>query len=148
MRAAPWSRVLVALGFFALTAQAAPPVTQESGTRVTVKLAETSGPLPDPEKLVESLNAVGGEHEVRVRRMKSPGQEELTVDLWGNTVPQADIPKTLRDTFPVLASADIQVSTLDAKDRPKPEGECGLEKELRGGEKGTVKKVVKIIRKE
>jgi hypothetical protein len=147
MRAAPWSRVLVALSFFALTARADPPVTHESGTRVTVKLAETSGQLPDPEKLVESLNTVGGEHQVRVQRRKSPGQEELTVDLWGNTVPPADIPQTLRDTFPELASADIQVSTLDAKDRPKPEVDCSLEKELHG-EKGTVKKVVRIIKKE
>lgn len=148
MRAAPWSRVLVALSFFALAAQAEPPVTHESGTRVTVKLAAAGGEMPDPEKLVESLNAVGGEHEVRVKRRKSPGQEELTVDLWGNTVPQADIPKTLRENFPVLASADIQVSTLDAKDRPKPEGDCGLEKELHGEKGTTVKRVVKIIKKE
>ena len=96
---------------------------------------------------MESLEAVGGEHQVRVQRRQSPGQQELTLDLWGNTVPQADIPKTLRDTFPVLASADIQVSTLDEKDRPKLERDCALEKELRGEKGATVKKVVKIIKK-
>lgn len=146
MRANMWSRVLVVLSFFSLTVQAAPPSTQETGTRVTVRLAEASGELPDPEKLVESLMAGGGgERQVRVIRQKSPGQQELTLDLWGDTVPQADIPKTLQDAFPVLASADIQVTTLDAKDRPKLDGE--LRRELRG-EKGTVKKMVKIIKKE
>jgi hypothetical protein len=84
---------------------------------------------------------------VRVKRRKSPEQEELTMELWGNTVPQADIPKTLREAFPVLAGADIQVSTLDAKERPKPQGEGQLEKELHGEDGATVKKVVKIIKK-
>jgi len=145
MRSNPWSRILVALGFFSLAAQAFTPPGQETGTRVTVRLAEASGELPDPEKVVESLEAVGGEHQVRVQRRKSSGQQELTMDLWGNFVPQADIPQTLRDTFPVLASADIQVSTVDAKERPKFEGAGRLELH---GEKGTtVKKVVKIIRK-
>jgi len=144
MRAMMWSRVLVVLSFLSLSAQASPPA--EPGTRVTVKLAETSGQLPDPEKVVESLESVGGEHQVRVQRRQVDGQQELTVDLWGGTVPPADIPQTLRDTFPVLASADIQVTTLDPKDRPKLDGL----RELREphGEKGTVKKVVKIIKKE
>jgi hypothetical protein len=139
-----WSRVLVALSFFSLAAQASPP-PQEPGTRVTVQLAKTSGELPEPEKMVESLMAVGGgERQVRVIRRNVTDQALLTLDLWGSTVPQADIPKTLRDAFPVLASADIQVSTLDPQDRPK-RGE--IEREL-PGEKGTVKKVVKLIKKE
>jgi hypothetical protein len=122
MRANMWSRVLVALSFFSLTVHAAPPVTHEPGTRVTLRLAEANGQFPEPEKMVESLVAVGGEHEIRVMRRHASGQQELTLDLWGNTVPQADIPKTLRDAFPVLASADIQVSTLDPKDRPEARG--------------------------
>ncbi|MFL5347126.1 MAG: hypothetical protein ACJ8AT_20265 [Hyalangium sp.] len=147
MRANMWSRVLVVLSFFSLSAQAAPPATHESGTRVTVKLAEASGQLPDPEKLVESLASVGGEHQVQVKRRQTAGQQELTVDLWGGTVPPADIPQTLREAFPVLASADIQVTSLDAKDRPKFEGMGELEQDAHG-EHGVVKKVVKIIRKE
>jgi hypothetical protein len=147
MRAKMWSRILVALSFFSLSVQASPPATQEPGTKVSIRLATASGQLPDAEKLVESLEAVGGEHQVRVMRHKSTDGQELTLELWGNFVPPADIPKTLRDTFPVLGSADIQVARLDPKDRPKFEGHGTLEKELRG-EKGTVKKVVKIIKKE
>jgi hypothetical protein len=147
MRANMWSRILIALSFFSLSAQATPPETHEPGTRVTVKLAESSGQLPDPEKLVESLTSVGGEHQVRVKRRLTSGQQELTIDLWGGTVPQDSISQTLRESFPVLASADIQVSTLDAKDRPKFEGMGRLEHEGKG-EPGTVRKVVKIIKKE
>jgi hypothetical protein len=147
MRAKMWSHVLVVLSFFSLTAQASPPVTHEPGTRVTIRLAEASGQLPDPEKMVDSLVSVGGEHQVQVKRRQTAGQQELTVDLWGGTVPQADMPQTLRDAFPALASADIQVTSLDAKDRPKFEGLGELEKDGHG-EHGVVKKVVKIIKKE
>jgi hypothetical protein len=140
-----WSRILIALSLLSLTVQASPPV--EPGTRVTVRLAQASGELPDPEKLVESLEAAGGEHQVKVLRRKAADAQELTLELWGHFVPPADIPQTLRNTFPVLGSADIQVATLDPKDRPKFEGHGTLEKELHG-EKGTVKKVVKIIKKE
>ena len=147
MRAKMWSRVLVVLSFFSLTVQAAPPAPPEPGTRVTVKLAEASGQLPDPEKVVESLVSVGGDHQVRVKHQQTAGQQELTVDLWGGTVPAADIPQTLRAAFPALASADIQVTSLDAKDRPKFEGMGELEKDGHG-EHGVVKKVVKIIKKE
>jgi hypothetical protein len=148
MRANPWSRILVVLCFFSFSVQASPP-PQQPGTRVAIRLPEASGELPDPEKVVESLMAAGGgERQVRVTRRNTSGQQELTLDLWGDTVPQADIPQSLRDGFPVLASADIQVSTLDPKDRPTPRGEGRLERELHG-EKGTVvKKVVKIIKKE
>jgi hypothetical protein len=152
MRANMWSRILIVLSFFSLTAQATPPVTHEPGTRVSIKLAEASGELPEPEKMIEPLMTVGGERQVRVLRRDTAGQQELTLDLWGGTVPQADIPKTLRDAFPVLASADIQVTTLDPNDRPKLEGAGRLqklEKELDGnGEKRVVKKVVKIIKKD
>ncbi len=143
MRTHMWSPVLVALCLFSLSVQAAPDAP---GTRVTVRLAEATAQLPDPEKMVESLTTLGGQHEVRVKRRLEAGQQELTMDLWGGTVPQADIPQSLRDSFPVLASADIQVSTLDPQDRPRPDESC----DMKGphGEKGTVKKVVKIIKKE
>jgi hypothetical protein len=147
MRTNMWTSILVALGLFSLTAQATPPDIQEPGTRVAITLAQASGELPEPEKLVESLKTVDGKHLVRVNLRKSADQQAVTLDLWGGTVPQADIPQTLRDAFPVLASADIQVSTLDEKDRPKLEGRGRLEREP-GGEQGTVKKIVKIIKKE
>jgi hypothetical protein len=141
-----WSRVLVVLSFLSLSLQASASDSQEPGTRVLVRLSETSAQLPDPEKLVQSLVTVGGRHEVRVKRRHAEGQQELTMDLWGGTVPQADIPQTLRDAFPVLASADIQVSALDPKDRPQLDESCDRERSQ--GEKCQVKKVVKIIKKE
>lgn len=147
MRTNMWSRILVALCFFSFTAQATPPEAPEPGTRVAITLPQASGELPEPEKLVESLKTVDGKHIVQVKVHKTPEQQQATLDLWGGTVPQADIPQTLREAFPVLASADIQVSTLDEKDRPKLEGRGRLVREL-GGEKGTVKKIVKIIKKE
>jgi hypothetical protein len=146
MRANMWSRALIVLSFLSLSVQASPPGTEEPGTRVTVRLAAASGQLPDTESVVESLKAAGGEHQVQVRRRHTPDQQELTVDLWGATVPPADIPQTLREGFPVLASAEIQVAALDPKDRPKLDKDCDL-KEARG-ERCTVKKVVKIIKKE
>ena len=89
---------------------------------------------------------MGGEHQVRVKRRQAAGERKITVDLWGGTVPAADIPQTLRDAFPVLASADIQVTSLDAKDRPKFEGLGELEKDGHG-ERGVVKER-EIIKKE
>lgn len=144
MRANMWSRVLITLGFFSLSAQAAPPPSPEPGTRVTVRLTAANAHLPDPEKLVESVVAVGGEHEVRVKRLQSPGQEEVTLELWGSTLPQADIPATLRNSFPELASADIQVTPLDPGERPPHEGPLGPG--IPDGSGGARKKVVKIIR--
>jgi hypothetical protein len=141
-----WSRALVVLSFFSLSVQASSPATEEPGTRVTIRLAVASGELPEAEKVVESLKAAGGEHQIQVRRRQTTDQQELAMDLWGATVPPADIPQTLRDGFPVLASAEIQVASIDPKDRPKFGKDCDV-KELRG-EKGTVKKVVKIIKKE
>ncbi|WP_224366269.1 hypothetical protein [Hyalangium versicolor] len=138
MRANMWSRILVVLSLFSLTTQASPPATPEPGTRVIVKLAESSGQLPDPETLVASITSVGGQHQIQVKHHLTPGQQELTLDLWGGTVPQDSIPQTLREAFPVLASADIQVSTLDPRDRPKSEGL----------EDGKVVKKVKIIKKQ
>lgn len=144
MRANMWSRALVVLSFFSLSVQASPPAAEEPGTRVIVRLAEASGQLPEAEKVVQSIEAIGGEHQVLVKRRDVEGQQELAVELWGATVPHADIPQTLREAFPVLATADIQVSSIDPKDRPKL-GELIRE---RRGEKGTVKRVVKIIKKE
>ena len=138
-----WSRVLVVLSLFSLTAQASPP--DEPGTQVSIKLAEASGQLPEPEKLVDSLKSVGGEHQVRLQRREKDGQQELTHGAVGRHRSSGGHPQTLREAFPVLATADIQVSTLNPKDRPKF-NPSDL-KELQG-EKGTVKKVVKIIKKE
>jgi hypothetical protein len=119
MRAQMWSRALVVLSFFSLSVQASPPAAEEPGTRVTIQLAVASGQLPDAEKLVDSLVAAGGEHQIRVRRQQTADQQSLTVDLW---------------------------ASIDPKDRPKPEKDCDLKEHP--GEQGTVKKVVKIIRKE
>jgi hypothetical protein len=146
MRAHMWSRALVVLSFFSLSVQASPPADPEPGTRVTIQLAVASGQLPDAEKLVESLVAAGGKHQIQVRRQQTADQQALTMDLWGATVPPADIPQALREAFPVLASAGIEVASIDPKDRPKFDKDC--DRREANGEKCTVKKVVKVIRKE
>ena len=142
MRVKMWSRPLLCVGLLSLGLYAVPAAAadEEAGTQVSVKLAAASGQLPEPEKLVESLLAKGGEHTVKVTHQKTDGQSDLTLKVWGPTVPAAEIPKTLRDAFPVLAKADIQVSTLDASQRPN------FEQELRSPEDG--KQVKRIIKKQ
>lgn len=110
----------------------------DSGTRVTIRPAAGTA-LPDPEKIVSQLTTVTGDHEVRVSARRSPTGEELTIDLWGQTLDANDIAPTLKQAFPVLASAEITVGAADPKDKPKPDPE--LEREARSGAK------VKVIRK-
>lgn len=143
MRVKMWSRPMLCVGLLSLGLYAVPAAAadEEAGTQVSVKLAAGSGQLPEPQKLVESLLAKGGEHTVKVTHQKTDGQSDLTLKVWGPTVPAAEIPKTLRDAFPVLAKADIQVSALAAGERPN------LEQELRGSGDGT-RKVRKIVKKE
>lgn len=131
-----WSRQLLSLGLLSLALGALPAAAvEEGGTLVVVRLANGSGELPEAEKMVQSLTAAGGKHPVEVKVRKTPEQHEATLKLWGPTVPQAEIPQTLRDAFPALATADIQVSTLDASERPRIE-------EVEG------RRVRKIIKKE
>lgn len=117
-----WSRPLLSLGLLSLVLGSLPAAaTEEQGTQVVVRLAQTSGELPEAEKMVQSLTAAGGKQLVEVKVRKTPEQQEATLQLWGRTVPQQDIPQTLREAFPVLATADIQVTALDPSTRPQPE---------------------------
>jgi hypothetical protein len=52
---------------------ALPAAAQEPGTRVSIRMAEASGPLPRPDRVAQSLEAVGGEHQVRVKVQKKDG---------------------------------------------------------------------------
>jgi hypothetical protein len=131
-----WSRHLLSLGLLSLAFGALPAAAaEEGGTQVVVRLANGSGELPEAERMVQSLTAAGGKHQVEVKVRKTPEQHEATLKLWGPTVPQAEIPQTLRDAFPALATADIQVSTLDASERPRIE-------------EGEGRRVRKLIKKE
>lgn len=94
---------------------------QDTGTRVTIQLAQAAGELPEPEKLVQAVTAVSGERQVRLMVKNAEGTHQLTLDLWGAVVPAADIPRTLREAFPVLAQATIETSTLDASQKPSVE---------------------------
>ena len=132
-----WSRAL-ALSLFAL---AAPALAAETGSKVVIKVA--TGELPDPQAVLQSLEAVGGgEKQVKVMRQKSPAGQELTLELWGPFVPTAEVADTLRQAFPALASADIQVSTLDTKPAV-PEVEDGERTVLPDGSIRIEKKVIK-----
>jgi ABC-type glycerol-3-phosphate transport system substrate-binding protein len=131
-----WSRQLLSLGLLSLALGALPAMADdEQGTQVVVRLANGGGEMPNAEKMVQSLTATGGKHQVEVKVRKTPEQQEATMKLWGRTVPPEAIAQTLRDAFPALATADIQVSTLDASERPRIE-------------EGEGKRVRKIIKKE
>jgi hypothetical protein len=117
MRKMMWSRPLLSAGLLSLGLFALPAAAAEQGTQVTVNL-KPGQELPDVEKMVQALEVSGGEHKVMVKAEKRPEGQHLTLKMWGNTVPLADIPGTLREGFPVLAQADIQASLLDPSEQP------------------------------
>ncbi len=134
-----WSRPLLTVGLLslsllALPAAAAEDAGGEAGTLVSVKMP-AGGELPDPQEVVESLLAKGGKHVVKVERRKDDAQDAMSVKIWGPMVPASEVQGTLREAFPVLASADIQVSSVPASEKPKVE-------EGRDGER-RVKKIIK-----
>jgi hypothetical protein len=92
-------------------------LADETGTKVSIRAASET--LPDAQKVVDALLARGDEHLVRATRHKSQEQEELTLELWGSWMPSAQIQGALRDGFPALAAAEIQVSPLDSSAKPK-----------------------------
>lgn len=99
----------------------APAAMAEDGVRVEIRLP-TQTEL-EAQKVVESLVTLGGEKQVKVTRQKSTDGDRMTLDLWGGTVPQTEIPSTLKQAFPALATATITVSTLPESERPALERE-------------------------
>jgi hypothetical protein len=145
-RAPLLARLLARLLAVGLLSTALPAAAADGeGTRVVVRLAESAGALPEGRKVVQSLTGVnGGEVQVKVLQKKRDGQAELVVELWGNTVPAPDVPAALRQAFPVLAAADIQVSALPADARPQPGDLEGCEQQA-SAEGRKVKCVVKKV---
>jgi hypothetical protein len=90
---------------------------EDSGLKVTVTLAAADGKLPAPEKMVHALEAVGGERQVLARLEKGEKSSTATFELWGHWAPSAEVATLLRQAQPVLAKADIQVTTLDASQK-------------------------------
>ena len=120
----------IAIAVIAATVPGLSALAEDTGTRVSIRLADGKGALPQTQKVVEALEALGGDHLVRATVQKGEGQEELTLELWGNWVPDPQIPQTLREGFPGLSAAEIQVSSLDTPSRPKldaadPDGTAG-----------------------
>ena len=107
MRVKMWGRPLLCVGLLSLGLLALPAAAAGRGDGRRHpgggEAAHGSGELPDAEKLVESVMAGGGKHQVKVKRTTSAEQQDLTLQLWGPIVPAADIPRTLREGFPVLA---------------------------------------------
>lgn len=143
MRAHPRSTELITLAIIATTLPGLPALAADTGTRVSIRTAE--GTLPDVQKLVEALESLGAEHQARASVQKSQGQDALTLELWGNWVPGPQIAQTLRDGFPVLSSAEIEVTSLDADSRPKFGAEDGVE--VTPDSKGNKTVIKKIVRK-
>ncbi len=123
-----------------------PALADEAGTRVTVSLAKSQGELPDPEKLVQAVSPLGaGERQVVVKRKATDAGGEVSMDLWGRTLTASEIPGALRAAFPVLKTAQIQVSVLDPASRPTldPLPEAGAEVTTTTTPDGKVRKVIK-----
>jgi hypothetical protein len=130
---------LVAASLMALSF---PALAADDGTRVFIQLPKERGELPDAEKMVESLVVLGGgERRVRVKQLVKETVAEVTLDLWAPTPPAQEIPGLLRESFPVLATAEIQVSTLEASSRPKHDESEG-EPTVKGPD-GKVRKIIK-----
>lgn len=110
-----------------------------SGTRVTIKAANTVQ-LPQADKLADAVMAVGGgERQVMVQKKQAESDTTLQLDLWGAVTPASEIASTLREAFPVLKDATIDVTTLDASQRPQlPPDERPAD-----GKKRIIKKVIK-----
>lgn len=136
-------RKLILSTIAALTAlPALSALAEELGTKVSIRAAK--GSLPDPQQVVEALESPGGEHQVRATLRNLEGQEELTLELWGSWMPNTKIPDALREGFPGLFSAEIQVTSLDAAERPKLDPDDALEVTKDVNHK---KKIVKRIEK-
>jgi hypothetical protein len=97
-----------------------------AGVKVTITLASADGKLPQPEKMVHALEVVGdGNRQVMIRLDEADKATTTTLELWGRWAPNTEIPQLLRQAEPVLAKAEIAVSTLDPSLKPKitvPEG--------------------------
>lgn len=115
-------------------------LADETGTRVVIRTSKTTA-APDPEKVVDQLVALGGKHEVLVSRHDTEDQNELTLDVWGSTLESKDIAPTLRQAFPALAAASIDVSTVPASEKPRLD-----EAKLREAGGGKVKIIKKLDR--
>lgn len=137
----------MSMGAMALWLVGGTAQAEETGTRVTIQLAQSAGTMPDAEKLVQSVTAVSGERQVRVMRKDVEGASNVQLDLWGAVLPAAEIPGALRDAFPVLAQATIQTSTLDASQRPTMELREGEEGTSADGNRRIIKKKVVIEEK-
>jgi len=91
--------------------------------KVTITLAAADGKLPQPDKMIHALEAVGGERQVKARLEKGDQSSTATFELWGHWAPSAEIPALLRQAQPVLAKANIQVATLDPAQKPSLDDE-------------------------
>lgn len=137
----------MSIGAMALWLVGGTAQAEESGTRVTIQLAQTAGAMPEAEKLVQAVTAVSGERQVRVMRRDAEGASNVQLDLWGAVLPATEIPGALREAFPVLAQATIQTSTLDASQRPTVELREGEVETSSDGTRRVIKKKVVIEEK-
>ncbi len=134
------SRVVAAFTVLALSGVA---LAEEGGTRVSVTLTKAQGALPDPQKMVEALEPLGGgERQVVVKRKNTDVGAEVSIDLWGPSLPSTEIPAALRSAFPVLVQAQIQVAALDAASRPKLD-DTGATTTTETTPDGKVKRIIK-----
>ncbi len=84
------------------------------GRSISIQVAD-GAELPEPEAL---MAAVRGEAKterrarVMVRGRRGDGATTLTLDVWGDEVPEGDVAERIRAAFPALAGAEIREDVL------------------------------------
>jgi hypothetical protein len=108
----------------------------DTGIRVVIRVP-ADVQVPDVEALLTRIAPQGhqGGLQVFAHKKAQNGIDETQLDLWGPTLPQAEIEGALRAGFPALSGAEIVVSTVTEK--PAIPDEC------KGVKKGGKCKVVR-----
>ena len=109
----------------------------DTGVRVVIRVP-VDVQVPDPEALLTKITPQGHQPgtQVFVHKKAENGVDETQMDVWGQTLAQAEIEGALRAGFPMLSGAEIVVSTVTEK--PAIPDEC---KDRKAGKCKVVKHV-------
>ncbi|WP_437326588.1 hypothetical protein [Sorangium sp. So ce381] len=84
------------------------------GRSISIEVAD-GAELPEPEALMAAVRGEGKtarRARVMVRGRRGDGATTLTLDVWGDEVPEGDVAERIRAAFPALAGAEIREDVL------------------------------------
>ena len=126
-----WMYAAVVMGAMLSSAARA----DDAGIRVVIRVP-ADVQVPDVEALLTRIAPPPHEGlQIFAHKKAQNGIDETQIDLWGKTLPQAEIEGALRAGFPALSGAEIVVSTVTEK--PAVPDQC------KGVKKGGKCKIVK-----